>query len=787
MDHEAHGPGDRERGTHGERNDSRRRVGTRTNRREDRRLLTGSGQYTDDRGPSDVRFLSIHRSSHGHADVERIDTAQAESRDGVLGVYTWDDIEASRSPGVIGVPTERLDVAVPGHPILARDRVRYHGQPIAAVVATDRYVAADAASSIEVEYDRRPSVVDPAEATADGAPTLFEGAPDNVAATAEIGDRADTAAAFESAPHTVEVSLTNNRLIPNAIEPRAALARYDPGRDHLTLTVTSQSPHGHRAALSETLGLAERNVQVVAPDVGGGFGHKGVHYPGDALAAWCAMRHDRPVKWTATRSENYLAGGHGRDHRTNAELAVDDDGEILGLRVETQGNTGGYSVQSGALRPISNIRLVSGQYRIPAVHYDVESVFTNTAPIESYRGAGRPEATYVVERLIDIAADELDVDPAELRRRNQIPPDAFPYETATGLVYDSGDYRTALETVLDELDYPALRERQESLRAEGRYLGVGFGSYVEGTGSGYQSGSVRVHPSGDVTVFTSAHAHGQGHETTFAQIVADELTVDVDEVSVVQGDTDRIPTGKGTSGSRSTVLAGNAVARSAVAVARKARRIAAHRLEAAEADVVRSAGEFHVDGAPTRSVAFADVAAEAYGGEIPDDVDPGLEETTFYEAEGTAFSFGTHAAVVEVDPDTGELEIRRYLAVDDCGERINPMLVEGQIHGGVAQGIGQARYEQTVYDENGTLVTGTLQNYAVPKAEQIPAIETEATVTPSPRNPLGVKGIGEAGTTAAPPAVVNAVVDALEPFGVDHLDMPLTDEKLWQAVTDADS
>jgi carbon-monoxide dehydrogenase large subunit len=499
------------------------------------------------------------------------------------------------------------------------------------------------------------------------------------------------------------------------------------------------------------------------------------------------MRLDHPVKWTATRTENYQAGGHGRDHRTHAELAFDGDGRIRGLRIDTHGNAGGYSLESGALRSVSNIRLVSGQYRIPTAHYEAKSVFTNTAPIEAYRGAGRPEATYIIERLVDLAARHLDADPVDIRRRNQVHPDAFPYHTATGLVYDSGDYQHALETLLDELDYDELRDRQQSLRDEGRYLGIGFGSYVEGTGAGYQSGAVRVHPSGEVTVFSSSHSHGQGHETAYAQIVADELDVSIEDVEVVQGDTDRIPTGKGTSGSRSTVLGGNAVGRSAGAVARKARRIAAHRLEAAETDVVRSDGEFHLKGAPARSVSFADVAAEAYGGDIPDDVDPGLEETTFYEADGTAYSFGTHAAVVEVDPDTGALEIRRYLAVDDCGERINPMLVEGQIHGGVAQGIGQARYEHTVYDENGTLVTGTMENYAVPKAGQIPEIETEATVTPSPRNPLGVKGIGEAGTMAAPPAVVNAVVDALEPFGVAHLDMPLTDEKLWQAMRSGSS
>jgi carbon-monoxide dehydrogenase large subunit len=759
-------------------------AGTAVERREDPRLITGQSQYTDDNAPPDTAYLSIHRSQYGHAGITAIDTDDATAYDEVLAVFTWQDIQASTSPGRIQVPTDRLEVDVPGHPMLARDRVRYQGQPIAAVVATDRYVAHEAASEIDVDYDRRETVTNPADATAEGAPELFESATDNVAITKAIGDAEETDNAFTSASHTVEVDLRNNRVLPSAMEPRAALAQYDQATGQLTVTVSSQSPHSHRADISKTLGVPERNIQVISPDVGGGFGHKGKHYPGDALAGWSAIQLDRPVKWTATRSENYLAGTHGRDHVTHAELACDDSGTIQGLRVETYGNVGGYSLGSGALRPTSHIRLVAGQYRIPAVDYEVHSVFTNTAPIHAYRGAGRPEAIYVIERLLDVAADELGIDPVELRRRNQIPPGEFPYETATGLVYDSGNYQRALQTALEKVEYEDVRDRQASLREEGEYLGIGLGCYVETTGSGYQSGVVRINPSGDVTVFASSHSHGQGHETTYAQLVADNLGVDYDDIEVVQGDTDRIPTGKGTSGSRSTVLGGNALVQSAQRLVQKTKRIAAYHLEAAPEDISVTDGEFHVRGAPARALPFADVAAEAYGGDLPDEMEPGLEATTFYDSEGTAFSFGTHVAVVRVTPESGEIEIERYVAVDDCGERINPLIVEGQIHGGIAQGIGQACYENAVYDESGNLVTASLQDYAVPKAMQIPELETEATTTPSPLNPLGVKGIGEAGTIAAPPAIVNAVVDALEPFGVAHLDMPLTNERVWQAVSD---
>ncbi|MDY6764590.1 MAG: molybdopterin cofactor-binding domain-containing protein, partial [Halobacteria archaeon] len=620
--------------------------------------------------------------------------------------------------------------------------------------------------------------------TGDDAPSLFDNAPSNVAVDHELGRHDETESALKEADHVVEVDLVNNRLIPNALEPRAALAEYDTSEDQLIIKMTSQAPHRHRGKIAETLGMPEQRIRVIAPNVGGGFGHKGHHHPGEAVAAWSAMELDRPVKWAATRSENYLAGAHGRDHVTTAKMGVNSDGDILGMKVETHAGVGGYGLGASPAIAAWYGRLLSSQYRIPSIYCRARSVFTNTAPVHSYRGAGRPEAIYVTERLIDVAARELEMDPVELRRRNLIDPDAFPYETPVGAVYDSGDYEETLEKALNSVEYDELRERQSEYPKEGVYLGIGIACYVESTGGGFESGVVRVHPSGGVTVYTGTHSHGQGHQTTYAQIVADELGVPYDDIEVVEGDTERIPVGTGTFGSRSTITGGSAVAESAEKIKEKAKKIAAHKLETAEEDIEFSSGEFHVKGAPERSVPFAEVANAAYSGSLPDDIERGLDETTFFEPEGTCYTFGTHVAVVGVDVESGEVEVKRYVAVDDCGNQINPKIVEGQVHGGVAQGFGQALYERAVYDDNGNLITGSMQDYAVPKIFQIPEMETDSTVTPSPHNPLGVKGIGEAGTIATPPAVVNAVVDALEPFGVQHLDMPLTSEKIWRAIRD---
>ena len=756
-------------------------VGQDVPRREDAALLSGRAEYTDDLQVPRMAHLAFVRAEFAHARIESVDTSAAEAIEGILAVYTWADIEATDTPGVIPIASSRLDVDPPGHPVLAREKITYQGQPVAAVVAENRYQAQDAIDAVEVAYEPLEAVVDPTEARGEDARTIFEEVPDNVAVTAEMGDRETTEEAFADADHVVDLDLVNNRLIPSALEPRAALARWD-GDGKLTVEMTSQSPHGHRGKLAQTLGVPERRIRVIAPAVGGGFGHKGHHHPGEAAAAWASRQLDRPVKWTATRSGNYLAGAHGRDHRATAAMAVDDDGTIRAIRVETDANAGGYGIGGGPSMPGWYGRLLSSQYDIPAIYSETRSVFTNTAPIHSYRGAGRPEAVYVTERLVDVAARELGMDPVELRRRNLIDPDEFPYETAVGAVYDSGEYEQAMDKALDAVGYERIRDELENSE-DGRYRGVGVTNYVESTGGGYESGVVRVHPDGGVTAYAGTHSHGQGHETTYAQIVADELEIPYEQIEVVEGDTGQIPKGTGTFGSRSAIVGGNAVAESAGKVLEKATQLAAHELDADPEEIEYADGTFRDPSGETTS--FEDVASTAYGWGVPEGLEPGLEATTFYEPDGTAYTFGTHVAVVAVDPDTGKVEIERYLAVDDCGEQINPELVEGQVHGGVAQGIGQARYELTAYDEDGDLLTDELLTYAAPRAFQLPDFETASTVTPSPNNPMGVKGIGEGGTIAAPPTLVNAVVDALADLEVDHVDMPLTEERVWGAIQGA--
>ncbi|MFW5939056.1 MAG: xanthine dehydrogenase family protein molybdopterin-binding subunit [Halolamina sp.] len=756
-------------------------VGESPLRREDARALRGETTYTDDFG-QEAAALAFVRSDHAHAHVKTIDTDAAESIDGVIAVYTWADLAAGDAPMRLPVRTGPLDCEVPGHPVLADGRVRYDGQPVAAVVATDRYVAADGVEAVDVRYDPLDTVVDPEAAASEDAPTLFDAAPDNVAAVGELGDREATDRAFAEADEVVSVDLENNRLIPSALEPRAALAEFD-RTDGFTVTMTSQSPHGHRRKLSHTLGVPERQIRVVSPDVGGGFGHKGHHHPGEAMAAWAARDLGESVKWTATRSANYREGAHGRDHRTTAELALDADGRFRGLRVDTHAGIGGYALGGGGAMPGWYGRLLASQYEIPAIYCRSRCVFSTTAPVHSYRGAGRPEAVYVTERLVDLAAGALDVDPVALRRRNLLDPEQFPYETAVGATYDSGNYEPTLDSAVDAVSgLPRGGERDD----DGRRRGVGIASYVESTGGGFESGVVRVHPDGGVTVSAGTHDHGQGHGTIYAQIVADELPVGAAEIEVVEGDTDMIPTGTGTFGSRSTVVGGNAIAESAAAVLAKAKRIAAHELDADPETVETTDSGFQVTGEAGVSdpdgqrVSFADVAGAAYGRGLPDGLSPGLEATTFYELEHTAYTFGTHAVAVAVDSETGEYDVERYVAVDDCGVQVNPRIVAGQVHGGVAQGLGQAQSERATYDADGRLAAATMLDYALPRADDLPDIETQYEETPSPGNELGVKGIGEGGTVAAPPALVNAVVDALP--GVDHVDMPVTAEVVRTAM-----
>lgn len=770
-------------------------LGSAIKRREDPELITGEGIYTDDVQRPRMAHLSFLTSEYAHARIEAIDTTAAEAIDGVQRVLTADDVD-------IGLPCGfQLDgLNDPDFPALATDRVRYQGDIIAAVIAEDRYTAHQGMQAIDVDYERLDVVTDPAVAVSDDAPQLHDDIPDNVAFDWELGNESETEQAFDDADRVVELDLENQRLIPNAMEPRAAVADYRPAADELEVTMTTQNPHLHRLLLSLILGHPEQKIRVVAPEVGGGFGSKIHNYVGETLTAWCAMQLERPIKWQATRSESYATDAHGRAHKTHGEAAVDADGNITGLRFETHANMGGYLSTFAPLIPTYLYApVMSGAYEIPAIHCRVVGAFTNTSPTDAYRGAGRPEALYAVERLVDHTARELDEDPAEFRRQNFIPPDEFPYETpvSSPMSYDSGEYEHSLDAALDAVEYEALQERQAELREDDRYLGIGFSSYIEacgvapsqqwsdwGAGVGHWELSVvRFKRTGTVTVHVGTSGHGQGHHTSFAQIAADRLGVDYDDIEVVEGDTNEIPEGTGTYGSRSAAVGGSAVVKSAEKVIEKGRQLAAHQLEVDEQDIRFDDGEFHVRGAPEQSQGWADLAGAAYlTGDIPDGMEPGLEATTYYDPSDYTFPFGTHVAVVEVDPATGEIEFERYVAVDDCGNQINPKIVEGQIHGGIAQGIGQAIYEHAQYDENGQLVTGSMQDYAVPKAMHIPEMETESTVTECPHNPLGVKGVGEAGTIAAPQAVVNAVVDALEPLGIDHIDMPLSNENVWQAI-----
>jgi carbon-monoxide dehydrogenase large subunit len=777
-------------------------LGSAVERREDPALLTGEAEYTDDVQLSDMAHAAILRSQYGHARIEDVDTSAAEAMDGVVGVYTYEDLHREDTPGggsfLLPVGWLLDSLVNVDHPILADGRVRYQGDAIAVVVAEERYQAHDATEAIEVEYDRLDAVIDPEEAISSDAPQLHGAADDNLAFDWEIGDEEPTDEAFAEADHVASLDVENQLLVPNAVEPRAAIADYHPGTNELELFMTTQNPHVHRLLLAGVLGHPEHKFRVKAPEVGGGFGSKIHIYADEAIVAWVAKHLGRPVKWQATRTETYQTDAQGRGHQTEAELAMDADGNITGLRVDTVANLGAYlSTFAPSVPTYLYGTLLSGQYDIPNIHCRVQGAYTNVPPVDAYRGAGRPEASFVVERLVHVGAETVGMDPAEFRRQNFVDPDQFPYESQVAVVYDSGDYEPALDRALEMLDYDDFRERQAAARDEGRYLGVGFSSYIEACGLApselagqlgaqaglWESSLLRVHPSGSVTAYVGTSGHGQGHATTYAQIVADELGVPYENVEIVEGDTDEIPQGMGTYGSRSAAVGGSSLVTSAQKVIDKAREVAAHQLEADPADVEFDDGEFHVAGAPDRSMRIEAVAEQSYlAHDMPADVEPGLEATSFYDPENFTFPFGTHAAIVEVDPDSGEIDVERYVAVDDVGPQINPKIVEGQIHGGVAQGVGQALYEGAEYDENGTLVTGSMQDYAVPKAEHVPEMELDHTVTESPHNPLGVKGVGEAGTIAAPQALVNAVSDALDPFGVDAVEMPMTPERVFEAV-----
>lgn len=774
--------------------------GSAIKRREDPALIQGQGKYTDDLQLPNMAYAVIVRSPHAYARIKRINTSQAKALDGVIAVYTGQDIVDSGIPGVVPVGWILAGLKQPAHPVLAIDTVRYVGDGVAVVVAEDKYTARDAADLVEVDYEPLEAVTDPAKAAKAGAPLVHANEPDNIAFDWEIGDKAKTDEAFANAAHTARFDLRNNRLIPNAIEPRATLADFNKITGELTVYMTTQNPHIHRLLMSiASLGLPEHKIRVITPEVGGGFGSKIHHYPDEVITAWAAMQIGRPVKWTATRSESNMTDAHGRDHVSTAEMALNADGKILGVRVNTYAAMGAYlSTFAPAIPTYLYGTLMSGEYDIPAIYCHVQGVFTHTTPVDAYRGAGRPEATFVIERLVDLGADATGLDPTEIRRKNFVPPDNFPYQTQVALAYDSGNYEGTLNRALEMADYDNLRAEQARRRGNGgKLLGIGFSSYIEacglapsalvgslGAGAGqWESAKVRVNPTGSVVVYSGSSAHGQGHETTFAQVVAEKLGVEMEQVEVVQGDTGQVQFGWGTYGSRSAAVGASAISKSVDKVIEKGRKIAAHLLEAAAEDVVFEDNNYFVKGAPDRKQGWGDIALQAHlAHNYPADLEPGLEETSFYDPSNFVYPFGTHIAVVEIDPDTGEVSLNRYIAVDDCGNVINPLIVDGQIHGGIAQGVGQALWEGAVYDEHGQLLTGTLMDYALPKAHNLVFYETDRTVTPCPHNPLGVKGIGEAGTIASPAAVVNAVVDALKPYGISHLDMPLTSEKVWRAI-----
>ena len=775
-----------------------RLFGASIKRREDPRFIIGKGTYVDDVRVPGTTYAAFVRSPHAHARISRIEASAAKKLKGVLAVYTGKDLVAG---GMKPIPTGWLiaNMKIPAHYPLAVDRARYMGDAVAVVIAESPYVARDAAELVEVDYEPLPAVADPAKALERGAPAVHDEAPDNVCFRWQLGDKAATDKAFSGAAKVVKQSFRNHRLIPNAIEPRSALASANPGTGEVTLWVTSQNPHVHRLIMAAfVLGLPEHKLRVISPDVGGGFGSKIFIYPEECVVTWASRALSRPVKWTAERRESFLTDAHGRDHYSDAEMALSEDGRILGLRVKTVANMGAYlSLFAPCIPTYLYGTLLAGSYQTPTIHVDVTAVFTHTTPVDAYRGAGRPEATYLLERMVDLSANELGMDPLEIRRKNFIPKDKFPYQTPVALVYDSGDYAGALDKALETFDYQAFRKEQEQARKRGRYLGVGFSTYLEACGLApsqvvgslgaqaglYESATVRVHPTGKVSVFTGSHSHGQGHETTFAQVASDELQLPIEDIEIVHGDTGQVPFGMGSYGSRSAAVGATALYMGTQKIKEKAKKIAAHLLEANEADVVYEGGKFSVKGSPARFKTFGDIALMAYlAHSMPKNLEPGLEAISFFDPGNFVFPFGTHICVVEVARDTGEVKVLRYLAVDDLGRVINPMIVDGMVHGGVAQGVSQALWEHAEYDENGQLITGSFMNYAMPHADDLPSIQVGRTETPTPVNPLGVKGAGETGTIASTAAVANAVMDAISPLGVRHIDMPLTPGRIWEAL-----
>ena len=776
-------------------------VGASVRRKEDIRYITGKGRYTDDINRPGQAYAYFVRSPHAHAAIRKIDASAARAKPGVLAVLTGDDLAADKIGGLIcGWMIHNKDgspMKAGAHPALAQGKARYVGDHICVVIADTYARAKDAGEAVEVDYDVLPAAVDMADALQKGAPVIHDVASDNTCYEWHLGDKAATDAAFARAKHVTKLDLVNNRLIPNAMEPRAAVGDYDDGTDSFTLYTTSQNPHVARLVLSAFIGIApEHKLRVIAPDVGGGFGSKIFIYAEETVCVWAAKKVGRPVKWTAERSESFLADAHGRDHVTHAELAIDDKGKAIGLRVHTRANMGAYlSTFASSVPTYLYAPLLSGQYDIPAIYAEVDAIYTNTAPVDAYRGAGRPEATYVVERLMEVAARELKQDPAAFRRKNFIK--SFPHQTPVIMCYDAGDYVASLDKALELADYKGFAKRKRESAKNGKLRGVGFSCFIEacgiapsaavgslGAGVGlWESAEVRVNPIGTVEILTGSHSHGQGHETTFAQLVSDRLGIPIDNVSIVHGDTDKVQMGMGTYGSRSGAVGMSAIVKALDKIEAKAKKVAGHVLEASEADIEFKDGKFTVKGTD-KSVDFGSVALQAYiahkfnGQEL----EPGLKESAFYDPTNFTFPAGSHVCEVEIDPDTGVTTIANYVAVDDFGELINPMIVEGQMHGGIAQGIGQALLEGAVYNKEGQLITASYMDYTMPRASDLPSFQTGFTSTRCPSNPLGIKGCGEAGAIASPPAVINAITDAL---GTEDVPMPATAQAVWRAAQKA--
>jgi carbon-monoxide dehydrogenase large subunit len=768
-------------------------VGARIRRREDPRLITGRATYVDDVRQVNTCYAAFVRSPHGHAKITSIDATEAKSDPHVAGVWTGDDIHHAhnlKSSLPVAHKMGELGLKTPPHYILALDEVRFVGEAVAVVIADSPYTARDAAEKIVVEYEQLGVVVDPLKAEA-GAPFVHADLGTNVAFTMPF-KAGDPDAAFAAADVTIKQRIVNQRVAPVPIEPRSMVANWDAGMQQLTLYSATQIPHLLRTQLAVVLQLPENKIRVIAPEVGGGFGAKLNVYPEEALISWVAMQLGRPVKYIETRSECFQAMIHGRDQIDDLEVAAMKDGTITALRLKITANLGAYHQLLTPVIPTLTLLMAHGCYRFENIEASVVGVFTNTMSTDAYRGAGRPEATFFIERAIDMVALKLGLDPVAVRRKNFIANASFPHTTATGLTYDSGDYETTMDKALKLVDYDGLRKQQADLRKKGRFLGIGVSTYVEVCGmgpsaampaAGWDSATIRVEPTGTITVLTGVSPHGQGEETTFAQIVADELGVPIDHVTVVHGDTDRVQYGVGTFGSRGTAVGGAALKLAIETIQAKAVKIAAHQWEANADDVEYKDGKIGVKGDPSKSMTTPEAGFLAFMGDnLPPGLEPGLDATRRFEPPNFVFPFGTHVCVVEVDAQSGEVTVVKYLAVDDCGRLLNPMIVEGQVHGGIAQGLSQALFEEVIYDDNGQLLTGTLMDYAIPHAEQVPHYELDHTVTGTTVNPLGIKGIGEAGTIGSTPAVANAVIDALAPFGVVHIDMPLRPEKLWLAM-----